>query len=92
MITSTKETSNVDLDGNKVNVTKKIEYLYNDEVEKEWKVEGYMRIRIITNEKGRYIDIRKYCRDFPTKRGIRLHEKLFIIYFKLINDYLKLKS
>lgn len=50
---------------------KKTSYPYNDKVILDYE-EGDIHFRIITNERGMYVDIRKYFNARPTKRGVRM--------------------
>ena len=57
----------IDLSQNKV-IGKKREYDLNDK---------NIKVALIENEKGQYVDIRKYYNDFPTKKGIRIEAHIF---------------
>ena len=50
----------------------KNEYLLNDQVVEERVFANDIRVREINNERGSYIDIRKYIFGKPTKKGVRL--------------------
>lgn len=47
-------------------------------------------VRILTNNAGKFVDIRKYYKGFPTKRGVRISIEMFKELLKVIkNDILK---
>ena len=51
---------------------KKTQYPYNDQITFELVEEGDVHFRVITNEKGTFIDLRKFFYDKPSQKGIRL--------------------
>lgn len=65
-------------------------YPYNDQVTFELNEEGDIRLRIISNEKGIYADLRKYYMDKPTQKGIRMpievFERIYKAYIKNESD------
>lgn len=53
----------------------KTEYLLNDQVIEERVFANDVRVREINNERGSYVDIRKYVFGKPTKKGIRVSKE-----------------
>lgn len=68
-------TKNVDLSNNKV--IKKRDYDLNDKRIMSIQLDKNIKVCLIENEKGQYVDIRKYYNDFPTKKGIRIDAHVF---------------
>lgn len=68
-------TKNVDLTNNKV--VKKRDYDLNDKRIMSIQLDKNIKVCLIENEKGQYVDIRKYYNDFPTKKGIRIDAHIF---------------
>ena len=52
-------------------------YELTDKIKRERVFGDSIHCRLLTNERGTYIDLRKFFRDKPTKRGIRFR----------LNDY-----
>lgn len=59
------------------NLNKKTAYPYNDQTIFELVEEGHVHFRVITNEKGTFIDLRKFFYDKPSQKGIRLSTEAF---------------
>lgn len=84
----TKESTPIESDDNKLLNKKRRPYIYNDFIEKEWKVDNDIVIRVINNESGRFVDMRRYYGDKPTRKGLRLRDVLFIDYFNIVKTYI----
>ena len=59
------------------NLKKKTQYPYNDQITFELIEEGDVHFRVITNEKGTFIDLRKFFYDKPSQKGVRLSTEVF---------------
>ena len=68
-------------------------YPYNDQILFEIVEEGDLRFRVLNNEKGTFVDIRRYFNDKPSPKGIRLPIEVFdkILKSYMASDY-KLKD
>ena len=69
-------TKTIDLSQNKI-IGKKREYDLNDRNICSIQLDKNIKVSLIENEKGQYVDIRKYYNDFPTKKGIRIEARIF---------------
>ena len=58
-------------------LNKKRTYELNDKTISSVILDGGIKIQLIENEKGKYIDIRKFYNEHPTKKGIRLPVQKF---------------
>ncbi len=67
-------------------LNKKREYDLNDRNICSVKLDKNIRVSLIENEKGQYVDIRKYYNDFPTKKGIRLEVHVFKDVIESLKD------
>lgn len=69
----------VDLSGkdNKDTQPKKREYDLNDRRIMSVQLDKNVRVTLLENEKGNFVDFRKYYNEFPTKKGIRIDAKVF---------------
>lgn len=67
----------------------KKEYAYNDEELKEIIVDQDVTIKLIKNEKGVFVDIRKYYKGYPTKKGVRIEAGKFRDVISILNVDLK---
>jgi hypothetical protein len=63
----------------------KTTYDIDDTIIRDIKLSGDIHVRLLSNINGYFIDIRKYQRGFPTKKGIRF----LASKFALAVDYLK---
>ena len=52
-------------------------YTDNEEELKKIEIEKGLYLRLLKVNECIYVDIRRYYRDFPTKRGVRLTHELF---------------
>lgn len=53
---------------------------------KKVEIEKNMFLRIIQTSDDKYIDIRKYYKGYPTKKGIRFKTKIFNLIKKIIEE------
>lgn len=69
-------------------------YPYNDQVLFENVEEGDIHFQVLSNEKGTFVDIRKYFSDKPSRKGIRMPIEVFEkVYKSYVNsDYNKVKD
>ena len=49
----------------------------DDEEIKKIKIDYYIYLKLIKNKYGKYIDIRRYYNDNPTKKGLRINVNIF---------------
>ena len=78
---SKKKVINLD-DSKKKN---KKEYDIDDTIIRDITLAGEIHVRLISNTYGYFVDIRKYFKNYPTKRGIRM----LATKFSAAADYLK---
>ena len=71
---------------------KKREYDLNDRLIMTIKTENNLRASIIENDKGKFVDIRKYYNDYPTKKGVRMDCALFKQVAEKLNKINKIKQ
>lgn len=75
-------------DGKELKETKHNNITYNlDDVElKKINLDKNICIRVINNINGTFIDIRKYYKGYPTKRGIRFTTFMFKKIIEVLKD------
>lgn len=78
----------INLDDTKKDKKKK-EYDIDDTVEREISLPGDIKVRLISNINGHFVDLRKYYKNYPTKRGIRMLASKFVVLSDLLKDDLK---
>lgn len=78
---SKKKTVNLDDTKKK----KKKEYDIDDTILRDITLAGDIHVRLISNINGYFIDIRKYYKTYPTKKGIRM----LASKFSIAAEYLK---
>lgn len=61
----------------------KSEYKYNDKILIEQEFSKFVKFRVLSNEKGTFVDIRRYFKETPTKKGIRIPAEEFDTMVKL---------
>lgn len=61
-------------------------YTLEDNIIKEIKIDKNLVLRVIENANGTFIDIRKFYKDYPTKKGIRFTYGTFLKLHSLINN------
>lgn len=69
----------------------KRKYELTDTVKKESTFADLVKVRLINNERGDYIDVRKYFGGRPSTKGIRLRSSDFIEISKLVLEWLELE-
>ena len=69
-------------------------YPYDDKILFEFVEEGDVHFQVLSNEKGTFVDIRKYFADKPSKKGIRIPVDVFERIYKtyMTSEYDKLKN
>jgi hypothetical protein len=73
----------INLDKDKSKKAKK-EYDIVDTVIKEITVAGDIHVRLISNINGYFVDIRKYFKKYPTKKGIRILASKYVMITDLL--------
>lgn len=64
----------------------KKDYDLNDSEIKIVKLDNDLIARLITNNKGVFVDFRRYYKGFPTRRGIRLSASIFTKISKILEE------
>lgn len=59
----------------------------DDEIIREIELDKNIRIRIVETNDGRFIDIRKFYKGFPTKKYIKISFKKFRRFMDVIKDF-----
>ena len=67
---------------------KKKDYDLNDKIIISIQLDKNIKVSLIENEKGQYVDIRKYYNEFPTKKGIRIEAHVFKDVIESLKDEL----
>ena len=76
---------NLDKDKDKTKTKKpKKEYDIIDTVIKEITLAGDIHVRLISNINGYFVDIRKYYKKYPTKKGIRILASKYVMITDLL--------
>lgn len=57
--------------------TKKNEYKLNDKNICSIQLDGNIKVALLENEKGVFVDIRRFFNEYPTKKGVRIDVKTF---------------
>lgn len=79
-------TNTIDISDEKKDKKSKTEtYDIEDTIIRDIKLNGDIHVRLLSNINGYFVDIRKYMRGFPTKKGIRFLASKFAV----AADYLK---
>ena len=50
-------------------------------------VDKNLMLRVVDNIYGRFVDVRKYYKGFPTKTGMRIPLNMFYKVFKIIENF-----
>ena len=82
------KTKVIDLSQSKT-LSKKREYDLTDKITCSIQLDKNIKVSMIENEKGQYVDIRKYFNDFPTKKGIRIEVHTFKDVIKSLEEELE---
>lgn len=77
----------IDLSQNQI-TNKKKEYDLNDKNICSVQLDKNIKVALIENEKGKYVDIRKYYNEYPTKKGIRIEASVFKTVVESLKDEL----
>ncbi len=75
----------VNLTNNPVTQKKK-DYDLNDKIIISVQLDKNIKVSLIENEKGQYVDIRKYYNEYPTKKGIRIDAVTFKSVIESLKD------
>lgn len=82
---SEKIVETVDLrSGNQMLDKKTRKYDLNDEEIKVFTLDNDLVVKLISNNKGVFVDFRKYYKGYPTKKGIRLIASKFLEVSKIM--------
>jgi len=65
---------------------KKNDYDLNDKIIISVQLDKNIKVSLIENEKGQYVDIRKYYNEYPTKKGIRIEAHTFKTVIESLKD------
>lgn len=68
----------INLDDTKKKKPEKKEYDLDDVIIREITLTGNIHARLISNANGYFVDLRRYMRTFPTKKGIRILASKFM--------------
>ena len=86
-----KKKRNINLDDKSKDNKKKKVYDIDDTVIRDITLTGDIHVRLISNVNGYFVDIRKYFKQYPTKKGIRMLAPKFAIASEYLkNDLLSL--
>lgn len=78
---------NIDLTNNNHKLSQqKKEYTLDDKILTSIQLEKNVKVCLIENEKGCFVDIRKYYNEFPTKKGIRIEVHTFKDVIKSLEE------
>lgn len=80
-----ENSKHIDLDDSGKSKDKKKAYDLDDTVIRDITLAGEIHVRLISNTNGYFVDIRKYFKGLPTKKGIRM----LATKFAIASDYLK---
>lgn len=80
-----KKKNKVNLDDSKKKLNKK-EYDIDDTVLRDITLAGDIHFQLISNINGYFVDIRKYFKSYPTKKGIRMLASKFVAASNLLKD------
>lgn len=80
-----KKTKKINLDDSKKKKGEKKTYDIDDTVIRDITLTGDIHVRLISNVMGYWVDLRKYFRGFPSKKGIRM----LATKFAIASDFLK---
>jgi hypothetical protein len=65
---------------------KRKEYELKDNIISVINLDGGVKIEVLENERGKFVDLRKYFNDNPTKKGIRLTTEKFKQIIEIIKN------
>lgn len=64
-------------------------YTLEDKEIKRVNLDGDIVVRLLTNNLGAFVDVRKYYKGYPTKKGIRIYVNNYIKINDLLMDDIK---
>lgn len=70
-----------------IKIPSKFSYKLIDEELKKVELEKNIILRLLKSDGKLYIDLRKYYKNYPTKRGIRIPYDLFMETVKYLQNY-----
>lgn len=68
---------------------KKKEYELQDNVVTLITLDNNVKVKVLENEKGKFVDLRKYYGELPTKKGIRVTTDKFKEIIEVIKNDIK---
>lgn len=81
-----KEKNDKDPAGNTIQTQTKFIYKVQEQELKKVELEPNLMMRLIKGESNMYVDIRRFYKNYPTKKGIRISLELFNAAHNLINN------
>lgn len=84
-----KKTKSINLDDTKKKKGEKKTYDIDDTVIRDITLTGDIHVRLISNINGYWVDLRKYFKGYPSKKGIRMLASKFAIACEYIKQDLK---
>lgn len=90
----TKEKSEIDKEKKDSDLTKKTYsgnkrkpvYNLDDNIIKVVRADNDVHFKLLTNNKGVFVDIRRYNRGFPTQKGVRIYASVFKKVAEILKD------
>ena len=79
----------INLDDTKKSKKEKKVYDIDDTIMRDITLAGDIHVQLISNVNGYYVDIRKYFKQYPTKKGIRMLATKFVVAADMLKDDLK---
>ena len=70
-----------------IKIPSKFSYKLIDEELKKVELEKNIILRLLKSDGKLYIDLRKYYKNYPTKRGIRIPYEVFMETVKYLQNY-----
>lgn len=67
-------------------------YAFDDVIHKKIELEGDIVARLLSNNRGVFVDMRKYYKGYPTKKGIRISAFYFKKLYELLKDEIEKKT
>ena len=71
----------------KENDIKKDSFNIDETIKLTIEVDKNLMLRVIDNIYGRFVDVRRYYKGFPTKTGMRIPLNMFYKVFKIIQNF-----
>lgn len=79
----------INLDDTKKSKKEKKVYDIDDTIMRDITLAGDIHVQLISNVNGYFVDIRKYFKQYPTKKGIRMLATKFVVAADMLKDDLK---